>query len=183
MIQCLLVDDDHEIRASLQAYLQSFAMVVKTAATGAEMRKLMATDKFDVIVLDLMLPDDNGLALCKWAQEATDARVIMLTAQGDPASRILGLEIGADDYIGKPFEPRELVARIHAVMRRALQTGTQTSGKEVAQQRTVSFLGWTFDRVLRQLISPQQVVVALSSAEFRAHPSHRCVRARSIRVR
>jgi two-component system OmpR family response regulator len=167
MIQCLLVDDDHDIRSSLQAYLQGFAMVVKPAATGAEMRQLMATNTFDVIVLDLMLPDDNGLALCRWAQEACNARIIMLTAQGDPASRILGLEIGADDYIGKPFEPRELVARIHAVMRRAPKSSAAISDKEITQRRTVNFVGWTFDRVLRQLISPQRVVIALSSAEFR----------------
>lgn len=167
MIRCLLVDDDHEIRSSLQAYLQRFAMVVDTAASGAEMRQRMGTDSFDVIVLDLMLPDENGLSLCNWAQQTSEARVIMLTAQGDPASRILGLEIGADDYIGKPFEPRELVARIHAVLRRSRKNGHGKPEQDMAQRRTVSFQGWTFDRVLRQLMSPQQVVVALSSAEFR----------------
>jgi two-component system OmpR family response regulator len=167
MIRCLLVDDDHEIRSSLQAYLQRFAMAVETAASGAEMRQRMAGATFDVIVLDLMLPDENGLSLCNWAQQTSEARVIMLTAQGDPASRILGLEIGADDYIGKPFEPRELVARIHAVLRRSQKNGSNKPGQDIAQRRTVSFQGWTFDRVLRQLMSPRQVVVALSSAEFR----------------
>jgi two-component system OmpR family response regulator len=88
--------------------------------------------------------------------------VIMLTAQGDAASRVLGLEFGADDYLGKPFEPRELVARINAVLRR-IQKGEQRADVK----RTVSFEGWTFDRLLRQLVSPAQVVVPLSSAEYR----------------
>jgi two-component system OmpR family response regulator len=168
MIRCLLVDDDHEIRSSLQAYLQRFAMLVETAASGAEMRQRMGEGSIDVVVLDLMLPDENGLSLCNWAQQTSEARVIMLTAQGDPASRILGLEVGADDYIGKPFEPRELVARIHAVLRRSQKNSHgKATEQDVTQRRTVSFQGWTFDRVLRQLMSPQQVVVALSSAEFR----------------
>lgn len=164
MIRCLVVDDDREIRVSLQEFLERFGMAVTTAATGAEMRRAMQMATFDVVVLDLMLPDDNGLTLCRWALQTAAVPVIMLTAQGDPASRILGLEVGADDYVGKPFEPRELVARIHAVLRRA-QKGE--GPKDPAAQRTVQFQGWTFDRLLRQLVSPQQVVVALSSAEFR----------------
>lgn len=165
MIRCLVVDDDREIRVSLQEFLERFGMTVATAATGAEMRRSLQMTPFDVIVLDLMLPDDNGLNLCRWAQQTAGVPVIMLTAQGDPASRILGLEVGADDYVGKPFEPRELVARIHAVLRRA-QKG-EAGPQDPADQRTVQFQGWTFDRLLRQLVSPQQVVVALSSAEFR----------------
>jgi two-component system OmpR family response regulator len=89
----------------------------------------------------------------------------MLTAQGDPISRVLGLELGADDYLGKPFEPRELVARINAVLRRARKG--ERNANAPAHQRTVRFEGWVFDRLLRQLVSPQQVVVALSSAEYR----------------
>jgi two-component system OmpR family response regulator len=158
-----VVDDDGEIRDSLRDYLQRFGMAVTTAACGADMRRLVQPGAFDVIVLDLMLPDDNGLALCRWVQENAGTPVIMLTAQGDPTSRVLGLEVGADDYLAKPFEPRELVARIHAVLRRA-QKGER--GKDDTQ-RTVRFQGWTFDRLLRQLVSPQDVVVALSSAEFR----------------
>jgi two-component system OmpR family response regulator len=163
MNRCLLVDDDGEIRESVRDYLQRFGMTVTTASCGAEMRRLVQTQPFDVIVLDLMLPDDNGLTLCRWVQDTVGLPVIMLTAQGDPASRVLGLEVGADDYIAKPFEPRELVARIHAVLRRA-QKGERA--KE-ATQRAVEFQGWTFDRLLRQLVSPQEVVVALSSAEYR----------------
>ena len=167
MTRCLVVDDDREIRVALQEYLQRFGMNVSVAASGAEMRRELMSGgpRFDVVVLDLMLPDDNGLNLCRWVQETSQVPVIMLTAQGDPGSRVLGLELGADDYLGKPFEPRELVARIHAVLRRA-QRGERKPGGN-GQQRVVSFEGWTFDRLLRQLVSPERVVVALSSAEYR----------------
>jgi two-component system, OmpR family, response regulator len=162
MIRCLLVDDDGEIRASVQDYLQRFDMTVSVAADGTEMRRLMASNTYDVIVLDLMLPDENGLTLCKWVQETAGTPVIMLTAHGDPISRVLGLEMGADDYLGKPFEPRELVARIHAVRRR-LQKGES----DADLKRVISFEGWRFDRVLHQLVSPSEVVIPLSNAEFR----------------
>ena len=164
MVRCLIVDDDDEIRSSLQEFLQRFHMDVSTAANGNELRRLMASNPYDVVVLDLMLPDANGLTLCKWIHETSDVPVIILTAQGDPISRVLGLEIGADDYLGKPFEPRELVARIHAVLRRAQKRDRPA---DVSQQRIVKFEGWSFDRALHQLISPADVVVALSNAESR----------------
>jgi two-component system, OmpR family, response regulator len=165
MIRCLVVDDDAEIRASLQDYLQRFGMEVAVAADGAAMRRTMTPSRFDVVVLDLMLPDEDGLSLCRWIQsQHAGTSVIMLTAQGDPISRVLGLEMGADDYVGKPFEPRELVARIHAVRRR-LDKGEAAT--DVAGLREVRFEGWRFDRVLRQLVSAEEVVIALSNAEFR----------------
>ncbi|WP_310732456.1 response regulator transcription factor [Roseateles aquatilis] len=163
MTRCLVVDDDAEIRDSLQDYLQKFGVTVSTAADGREMRRLMTAQAFDVVVLDLMLPDENGLTLCQWIQQHhANVPVIMLTAHGDPISRVLGLEMGADDYLSKPFEPRELVARIHAIRRRA-----RRGESESQTRREVRFEGWSFDRLLRQLVSPQQVVVPLSSAEFR----------------
>ncbi len=164
MVRCLVVDDDHEIRTSLQGYLQRFGMEVAAAADGAAMRQAVAATAFDVIVLDLMLPDENGLALCRWVQEVSAVPVIMLTAQGDPTSRVMGLELGADDYVAKPFEPRELVARIHAVLRRT-QKADATPPSQARQ--VLRFEGWTFDRLRRQLLSPDQVVIALSSAEYR----------------
>ncbi|CAN5756579.1 response regulator [soil metagenome] len=163
MITCLVVDDDADIRTSLQQLLQRFDMSVSTAADGRAMRRLLAAGRYDVVVLDLMLPDENGLALCRWAQASHDVPVIMLTAHGDPASRVLGLEMGADDYLGKPFEPRELVARIHAVLRRV----NKVAGPRAAAPTSVSFNRWRFDRLRRQLVSPQQLVVALSQAEYR----------------
>ncbi len=163
MIRVLLVDDDEDIRTSVAAYLERFAMVVQAAPDGREMRQILGRDAVDVIVLDLMLPDDSGLVLCQWLRARHIATpIIMLTALGDAGSRIVGLETGADDYLGKPFEPRELVARIHALVRRS-SPSTGPDGRASA----VSFQGWRFDRLLHQLVSPEQVVVALSAAEFR----------------
>ncbi|MGJ7609680.1 MULTISPECIES: response regulator transcription factor [unclassified Variovorax] len=164
MTHCLVVDDDPEIRDALQALLQRFGMTVSAAADGRETRARMAAAAFDVVVLDLMLPDENGLALCRWIQQRHDVPVIMLTAHGDPASRVLGLETGADDYLGKPFEPRELVARIHAVLRRVRKAGQPL---RPAAAHSAAFDGWRFDRVRRELTSPKGVLVSLSQAEFR----------------
>ena len=165
MTRCLLVDDDSEIRSSVQAYLGRFGMNTSTAASGAEMRRVMRAASFDVVILDLMLPDEPGLQLCRWIRETSKVPVIMLTAQGDPISRVVGLEVGADDYIAKPFEPRELVARINAVLRRS-QRG-EAAAAPAAPDRSVRFDGWTLDRMQRELLSPEQLAVPLSSAEFR----------------
>jgi len=161
--RCLLVDDDREIRAGVADYLQRYGMQVTAVATGAQMRRTVKAGRFDIVVLDVMLPDDNGIELCRWLRRTSTLPVIMLTAQGDPASRVVGLEIGADDYVGKPFEPRELVARIHAVLRRAPKPEAAQAGAS----RSVRFHGWSLDRLQRLLVSPAQVVVALSNAEFR----------------
>ena len=160
MIRCLVDDDDADICAGVQAYLQSFGIGTHNATHGAALRRAMAAAAYDVVVLDIMLPDENGLDLCKWLRATSSSAVIMLTAQGDPASRVLGLELGADDYLGKPFEPRELVARIHAVLRRA-------RGEAPTADGTVHFEGWVFGRLRRQLVSPLKVVMPLSSAEYR----------------
>ena len=163
MTRCLVVDDDPEIRTGLAEYLQRFGMEVHTAADGVQMRRLLAGASFDVLVLDLMLPGESGLSLCQWVQrERPELPVLMLTAQGDPASRIVGLEMGADDYLAKPFEPRELVARLNALARR--QAKARLAG---AHAREARFKGWRFDAVARQLVAPDGLVVALSSAEFR----------------
>ncbi|KQW51486.1 MULTISPECIES: response regulator [unclassified Roseateles] len=162
---CLVVDDDAEIRASLTAYLQGFGWQVSAAADGQAMRRQMAASRPEVIVLDLMLPGEDGLALLRWLGMQADAPpVLMLTARGDTMSRVVGLELGADDYLAKPFEPRELVARLQALVRRA------NKGPGVAvdeDTRLLRFGRWRFDRMTRQLISPDNVGIALSSAEFR----------------
>lgn len=157
----LVVDDDLEIGQLLGGYLAKFGMTVEVATTGAQLRRMLRPGTFDVLLLDLMLPDDDGLALCRWAKGMLPSLpVIMLTAQGDPASRIVGLEIGADDYIPKPFEPRELVARIKAVLRRG--TLLPADGEGLAR-----FHNWSFDRMRRQLVSADGTVVALSMIEGR----------------
>ena len=163
MIQCLLVEDDLDILELVTQYLQGYGMAVTAVSSARQMDEAMKRQTFDVVLLDLMLPDANGLELCRQLRARSLMPVIMLTAQGDPVSRVVGLEIGADDYIGKPFEPRELVARIHAVLRR-LPPGHR---EDKSGSSVVMFQGWMFDRLRRQLTSPDGVVVHLSAAEFR----------------
>jgi two-component system OmpR family response regulator len=160
---CLVVDDDAEIRTSLTTYLESFGWQVGAAADGAAMRRMLAAAKVDAIVLDLMLPGEDGLALLRWLGMQADAPpVLMLTARGDTMSRVIGLELGADDYLAKPFEPRELVARLQALVRRS------NKGQAVAEDmRMLRFGRWRFDRIARQLVNAEDVGIALSSAEFR----------------
>ena len=163
--RCLLVDDDDEIRQSVAGFLQTFGMAVLTAPDGRTTRRLLATEPVDVVLLDVMLPDESGLELCTWLHASRpELPVIMLTALGDTASRVVGLELGADDYLAKPFEPRELVARIHAVVRR---TKDRTGPATLRPDESIRFAGWRFDTQRRQLLSPDGVVVALSSAEYR----------------
>jgi two-component system OmpR family response regulator len=160
-IRALLVDDDPEIRSLLQAYLQPFGIEAELALDGAGLRRRLPAGGLDVLLLDLMLPDENGLSLCQWVkQQAPGLPVIMLTAQGDPLSRVLGLELGADDYLPKPFEPRELVARIKAVLRRGAQS-------PVAAAAVLRFGPWRFDRLRRQLQAADGTLVPLSAAEYR----------------
>ncbi len=162
---CLVVDDDAEIRTSLTTYLQGFGWRVGAAADGQAMRQLLAQARPDVIVLDLMLPGEDGLTLLRWLGTQPDAPpVLMLTARGDTMSRVVGLELGADDYLAKPFEPRELVARLQALVRRANKG--QAGGVD-DDTRLLRFGRWRFDRLARQLISADDVGIALSSAEFR----------------
>lgn len=161
MTRCLVVDDDPEIRSSLCSYLQSYGLQAQAAADGAVMRRLVQAGGADLVLLDLMLPGEDGLSLLRWLQQQhPNLPVIMLTARGDPMSRVVGLELGADDYVAKPFEPRELIARIQAVLRRGQRGGA-------AAARVVRFAGWRFDRVARQLLTAADVTVPLSSAEFR----------------
>jgi two-component system OmpR family response regulator len=170
MTHVLLVDDDAELRTLVADYLERYGMRVTALTCGVQLRHELrqpgSDSRFDVLLLDLMLPDANGLDLCRWVRGQSTLPVIMLTAQGDPASRIVGLELGADDYIPKPFEPRELVARISAVLRRCAANRSGATPAD-APATMLRFKGWTFDRLGRQLRSSQQVVVALSNAEFK----------------
>ena len=164
-LRALVVDDDAEIRTSLAAYLASFGWQVSAAADGQAMRQMLPLATFDAIVLDLMLPGEDGLTLLRWLQTLHDAPpVLMLTARGDTMSRVVGLELGADDYLAKPFEPRELVARLQALVRRA--TKGQAGGVD-DDTRLLRFGRWRFDRMTRQLITAEDVGIALSAAEFR----------------
>jgi two-component system OmpR family response regulator len=133
-------------------------------ADGKAMWSALETERIDLVVLDLMLPGEDGLTLCRKLRADSDLPVIMLTARGDETDRIVGLEMGADDYVPKPFSPRELLARIKVVLRRARSLPRNLRPEEA---RVLRFAGWTLDTTTRNLLSPQGVVVALSGAEYR----------------
>lgn len=160
----LIVDDDREIRMLVGDYLKQHGYRVSLAADGRQMREILESSGIDLIVLDLMLPGQDGLSLCRDLRARSDLPVLMLTARGEPIDRVLGLEMGADDYLAKPFEPRELLARIRNILRRARSLPSRGVSEEVQRWR---FAGWTLDAQARQLTSPEGVVVALSGAEYR----------------
>ncbi len=160
----LVVDDDREIRTLLAEYLDANGFRTLTATNGVDMRKVLDESRVDLIVLDLTLPGEDGLTLCRNLRAQSNVPVIMLTARGEPLDRILGLEMGADDYLAKPFEPRELFARIRSVLRR---TQALPPNMIRLEAKSMHFAGWTLDLTARHLLSGDGVVVALSGAEFR----------------
>jgi two-component system OmpR family response regulator len=160
----LVVDDDAEIRALLLEYLQKQGYRVSAVADGKAMRSAIEVAKPDVIVLDLMMPGEDGLSLCRDVRARSDVPIIMLTARGDETDRIVGLEMGADDYLPKPFNPRELLARIKSVLRRARAVPDNLRPPDAASYR---FAGWSLDVATRNLAAPDRVVVALSGTEYR----------------
>ena len=158
--RALIVDDDVPIRELLIDYLARFGILGLGVSDGEGMRQVLQEENFDVVVLDLMLPGEDGLSLCRWLRSESDIPILMLTARCEPTDRIIGLELGADDYMAKPFEPRELVARIQTILRRVRDDRTE-------QRANVRFDNWRLNSVLRQLISADGLVVPLSNAEFR----------------
>ncbi len=159
----LIVDDDAEIRDLVARFLRKHEIRVETAADGRAMSKLMERARFDLVVLDLMLPGEDGLSLCRRLRVETTVPVIMLTALGEETDRIIGLEMGADDYLAKPFNPRELLARIRAVLRR---TGSVARPIDEEQGQTLEFEGWKLNLAKRELREPAGALVALTAGEF-----------------
>ena len=159
----LVVEDDRDTRTLIAQYLLTNACNVTTAIDGREMVRAIADNRVDLLILDVMLPGEDGLSLCRKVRAESQMPIIMLTARGEDIDRILGLEMGADDYLGKPFNPRELLARINAVLRRqaAAQTINAAHGAT-----SLSFLGWRIDFRLRELRNPGGARVAMTSAEF-----------------
>jgi two-component system OmpR family response regulator len=145
-IRALIVDDDVPIRELMIDYLARFNIHASGVTDGAAMRLAMQAEHFDVVVLDLMLPGEDGLSLCRWLRAESDIPILMLTARCEPTDRIIGLELGADDYMAKPFEPRELVARIQTILRRVRDDRTE-------QRANIRFDNWRLNSVLRQLIA------------------------------
>jgi len=160
----LIVDDDAEIRNLLREYLHENGYRVTVAADGKGLWTAMKTAQPDLIILDLMLPGDDGISLCRALRARSDVPIIMLTARGGDADRIVGLELGADDYVPKPFNPRELLARVKSVLRRAKSLPPNLRREEA---RAFRFAGWSLDVATRNLTSPEGVAIPLSGMEFR----------------
>jgi two-component system OmpR family response regulator len=158
------VDDDAEIRGLLGEYLQKQGYRATAVADGKGLRAAMEKSRPDVIILDLMLPGEDGLALCRDLRARSEIPIIMLTARGDETDRIVGLELGADDYVTKPFSPRELLARIKSVLRRTRSLPDNLKPEEAGSYR---FAGWTLDVATRNLTGADGVVVPLGGTEFR----------------
>lgn len=159
----LVVDDDREIRDLLGRFLTKHGYRVTAVQDGKNMRRALADWRIDLVVLDLMLPGEDGLSLCRDLRAKSQIPVIMLTMMGEETDRIIGLEMGADDYLPKPFNPRELLARIKAVLRRAQAAPAASTG---GRRKIHYFAGWKLDVGLRRLESPHGHVVDLSAGEF-----------------
>lgn len=164
MDHILIVDDDRDIRDLLSEYLQKQGYRVSVAADGRAMRTVMSRSAPDLIVLDLMLPGEDGLVLCREIRAQSDLPIIMLTARGEEVDRIVGLEMGADDYLAKPFSPRELLARIKGILRRSRAL---PSNLKPDQAKVFHFAGWTLEVATRNLVSPQGVTISLSGTDYK----------------
>ncbi|MBT3361858.1 MAG: response regulator [Rhodospirillales bacterium] len=165
----LVVDDDREIRDLLGRFLAKHEYRVTTAADGREMARELKNWAIDLIVLDVMMPGDDGLTLCRNLRAESDIPVIMLTAMGEEMDRIIGLEMGADDYLAKPFNPRELLARIKAVLRRADSQPGRRAARDMEEgegETIVTFAGWRLNLDRRELFSPDGSRVELSGGEY-----------------
>lgn len=159
----LVVDDDAEIRQLVAKFLRANGFRVSAVRSAPEMRHVMASTRINLIILDLMLPGTSGLDLCREIRRSSMVPIIMLTAKGEETDRIVGLEIGADDYITKPFSPRELLARLNAILRRV---SVDNDAHKPGAVRYYKFDGWILDTLKRDLTNPNSVVVDLSTGEY-----------------
>ena len=157
----VVVDDDDDIRSSLAKYLRKHGFRVSVAANGEELNQVLSTANADLLVLDIMLPGDDGLTICRRVLETRQLPIIFLTALAEDIDRILGLELGADDYVTKPFNPRELLARIKSVMRRS----QMLPNKPRIAKGVVKFDRWQFDISRKEIMGSDNVAIRLSSGE------------------
>jgi two-component system OmpR family response regulator len=158
----LVVDDDREIRDLLSRFLEKQGMRVTAARDAREARKVWPLGRYHLVVLDLMMPGEPGLDFARWLRGQSEVPIVILTAMGEETDRIVGLELGADDYVAKPFNPRELLARIRAVLRRANGEG---AAKE-PPARVIRFAGWTLEPGRRRLLNPDGAEVPLTGGEY-----------------
>ena len=163
-LSILLVDDEPTLREPLAEYLAGQGFAVREATSAASARSALTEEQPDIVLLDIMMPGEDGLSLCRHLVETQKLPVIFLTARSEPTDRIVGLELGADDYVVKPFEPRELVARIRTVMRRVDRSSGPASQTE---DWLYEFEGWRLDPLKRKLTDPEGVTVSISTAEYR----------------
>ncbi len=159
----LVIEDDREISALVSRYLHANECRGTAAADGRQLDTFMDTKRIDLVILDIMLPGEDGLSLCRRLRQRSHVPIIMLTAKGQDVDRIVGLEMGADDYLTKPFNPRELLARIKAVLRRG---GLAAIAPIDSLVRVLTFHGWKIDRGLRELRNPQGTRIEVTGAEF-----------------
>lgn len=157
----LIVEDDREIAAMLVDLVTTAGIVARTVLSGRDMDRLLKQQSFDLIVLDAMLPGEDGFSICRRLRAAGPVPILMLTALGEDIDRILGLELGADDYVTKPFNSRELLARIKALLRRA-----SYAAPAVPRGAVMTFAGWRLDPVARSVHDPDGVEISLTTAEF-----------------
>lgn len=162
----LVVEDDAFVQKALRLYLEGEGYRISTCDNGADMHALMAKDPADLAIMDLKLPDDDGFDLTKQLREKYAVGIIILTSKDDAIDRVVGLEIGADDYVTKPWDERELLARIRSVMRRVTERRSAGSKTIDAEQRQVSFNGWILNLDSRELKNPDGSKIELTSGEF-----------------
>lgn len=159
----LIVDDDERLRRVLGRYLHREGYHVVEAASGEEMRACIGADRPDLIILDLMLPDEDGLTLARELRARSDIAIVMLTGKTDMVDKVVGLELGADDYMTKPFDERELLARVRTVLRRTAAAHETT---QPAHATAARFEGWTLDLIAHELVDPHGRLVHLTSNQF-----------------
>lgn len=157
----LIIDDDREIRRLVARFLGENGMRATAVADASEADEALAAGRFDLVVLDLMLPGEDGMSIARRLRQSGNMPILMLTARGEEIDRIVGLEVGADDYMAKPFSPRELLARIRAVLRR-----TGERGDEAPKPRNFRFAGWRVDALRRELYRPDGAMIPTTDAEF-----------------
>ena len=158
----LLIDDDREIRDLLARFLDRHGMRVTSARDAREARRAWPAGHYQMVILDLMLPGEGGLEIARWLRGVSDVPILMLTAMADETDRIIGLELGADDYLTKPFNPRELLARVRAVLRRTSERGA----KAAEAARGYRFMGWRLEPGRRRLLDPDGTEVPLTGGEY-----------------
>jgi two-component system, OmpR family, response regulator len=162
----LVVDDDARIRQMLVRYFEQEGYRISAAADGVAMRAQLAARAVDVILLDVVMPGEDGLTLAREIRAKSNVGIIMLTGRDDVLDRVVGLEVGADDYIAKPFHLREVLARVKSVLRRRGPASVSPAPSEAANHETIRFDGWVLDASRRQLLSPKGEDIALTTGEF-----------------